>query len=181
MCYLASIGVSDRYEQQEKWGVTARHQCINHVILYLYQRTKGDPVTHMCYATWWSKKEHRTCTSQELRSPCQRCQLQLIPVIREYCEWEHYWQWDRQWKKAETEHDQGLQGSIKCAVTQVLTLYYTPLQHCTELLYSGSYTNMGNELPSYTDVQVCFFINYHTQNQCCLGTSHWLKNKNMSG
>lgn len=35
ICYLTSIGVFGRYEQQEKQGVTGRHQCINHVILFI--------------------------------------------------------------------------------------------------------------------------------------------------
>lgn len=65
---------------------------------YLYRRSKGDPVTHMCYATCeWSKKEHGTCTSQGLRAPCHRCQLYLIALII-VC---------HEWKKCSSEWDGG--------------------------------------------------------------------------
>lgn len=33
--YLETIGVFDRYEQREEKRVTGRHQCINHVILFI--------------------------------------------------------------------------------------------------------------------------------------------------
>lgn len=50
------------------------------------------------------RKEHGSCTSQGPGSPCHRCQLELIVVIRERCEWERYCEGDQLWREAEAEH-----------------------------------------------------------------------------
>lgn len=43
--------------------------------------------------------------------------------------------------------------------------------HCSPL----ALTNMGDELPSYIHIQVCFFSNYPAHNYCCLGTYAWIQ------
>lgn len=109
---LASIGVFGRYEQQEKQGVTGRHQCINHVILFISEEQGWPSNSYVLCNMNGAEKEHRTCPSQGLGSPCHRCQLELIVVIREYCEWEHYCEWGQLRRRAQTEHAQTLKGSI---------------------------------------------------------------------
>lgn len=101
---------------------------------YLYQRSKGDPVTYMCYATCKGekKKKQRICTSQGLRSPLHRCQLDLIAVIRECCEQEHYCECESADRAcSETK------GIIQRAVTQVQFCVTLPYCITLTLLYSG--------------------------------------------
>lgn len=145
---------------------------------YLYQRSKGDPVTHMCYATYeWSKKEHGTCTSQGLGSPCHRCQLDLIAVIRECCEWEHYCEWETMeestgWACPETE---GIH--LACchtgsnSVSHSLTALYW--HRCALALTDTTY-GRWTAFKEYIYGQVCFFSNYPAHNYCCLGAYAWI-------
>lgn len=115
---------------------------------YLYQRSKGDPVTHMCYATYeWSKKEHGACTSQGLGSPCHRCQLELIAVVREWCEWERCCKCDRLLRKTERVWPETEGIHLTCCHTcsnSILHSITVLCGHCSTLVC----TNMWDGRPS---------------------------------